>query len=483
MTPDAINYIPALPEMFLTGMICVVLLADLFVPQRERLVTYVLAQIALIGTAALVFHLSTLATTITFGGSYIWDPIACLLKLFILGISFFAFVYARRYIQERDIPTGEYYLLGLFSVLGMLVLVSSYSFITVFLGVELTTLPLYAMIALQRNSPVASEAAMKYFITGALATGMLLYGMSMLYGATHSLNIGTVELAIGNTPPQQQLILVFGLVFVMAGLVFKFGGAPFHMWVPDVYQGAPTSVTLFIGSAPKIAALGMAVRLLIDAMPALTVQWHEILVVVAILSIGLGNIVAIVQSNLKRMLAYSAIAHIGYMSLGLLAGTPDGYAAATFYMIIYAIMSLGAFATLVILSKAGIDAEQINDLRGLNARNPWLAFMMLLIMFSMAGVPPTVGFFAKLGVLEALIGVHMVWLATLALIFAIIGAYYYLSVVKVMYFEEPIDESPIVAAKDVYLVFSANGLLLLLLGLFPSSLIEACRAAFSVGQF
>lgn len=469
---------PALPEMFLLGMTCVVLLINLYLPQYEQRLSYYLAQITVLGTLLLLVSFYGTATTVVFHNGFILDPVAVLLKTFILISVFFAFIYARPYISERHIPVNEYYVLGLFSLLGMLVLVSSYNFLTLYLGLELNTLPLYAMVALRRDDALATEAAMKYFVMGALASGMLLYGISMLYGATHSLVFTTVAHAIAVTPGPHQLILIFGLVFVFAGLIFKLGAVPFHMWIPDVYQGAPTSVTLFIGSAPKIAALGMAIRILVSAMPGLILQWHEMFIIVAVLSIALGNVVAIVQSNLKRMLSYSAIAHMGYMSLGLLAGTPAGYAAAVFYMINYAIMSLGAFGILILLSRSGIEAEEINDLRGLNARNPWFALMMLLIMFSMAGVPPLVGFFAKLGVLEALIGVHMVWLATLALIFAIIGAYYYLSVVKVMYFEEPEFITPVKTTREMYMAISINGIVLLLLGLFPSSLIGLCRSVF-----
>jgi NADH-quinone oxidoreductase subunit N len=469
---------PATPEIFLVSMTCVVLLVELFVRQKNHAVTYFLAQLAIVVTLLLTLRLYAEPRALLFNGSFIWDPIAGVLKMVILAASFFIFIYARDYIRERRIPQGEYYVLSLFSILGMLVLVSAYSFITLYLGLELTSLPLYALVALRRDMTISTEAAMKYFVMGAIASGMLLYGFSMLYGATHSLDINIVVSIISTIPLQQQLILIFGLVFVLAGILFKFGAAPFHMWVPDVYQGAPTSVTLFVGTVPKLAALGMAIRLLIDALPNLVGQWHEVLILTAVLSIAAGNLVAIVQSNIKRMLAYSAIAHIGYMTLGLLAATPNGYAAAMFYMIAYTLMSLGAFAVLVLMSKAGIEVEQIKDLRGLNTRSPWLAFMMLLIMFSMAGVPPSVGFFAKLGVLEALIAAHIVWLATLALVFAIIGAYYYLNVVKVMYFEEPEDVAPVNIPGDVRLAITINGLLVLGLGLFPSGLINVCRAAF-----
>lgn len=469
----------AFPEIFLLSMTCLIILVDLFVHQEKQTLTYALTQIALLGTTVFVLLFFKQPASVLFHGGFIWDPIAAVLKVFILLISFFVFLYSRNYIREHGMPQGEYYILGLFSILGMLVLVSAYSFITLFLGLELMSLPLYAMVAIERNLMTGTEAAIKYFVLGALASSMLLYGMSMIYGATHSLNISEIATTALTISSETQLILIFGLVFMLAGIAFKLGAAPFHMWVPDVYEGAPTSVTLFISAAPKIAALGLAIRILINALPGLLIQWQEILVVIAVFSIAIGNIVAIVQNNLKRLLAYSAIAHIGYMSLGLLAGTSMGYSAAVFYMIAYSIMSLGGFGILVLLSYSGVEIEKISDLRGLNSRSPWLAFMMLLVMFSMAGVPPLIGFFAKLGVLLALIAVHKVWLATLALVFAIIGAYYYLNVVKVMYFEEPEFNTAIVIPLNMRLAISVNGLALLLLGMFPSALIQVCRSAFT----
>jgi NADH-quinone oxidoreductase subunit N len=479
MTSNIPSFFPAIPEIFLLVMICTILLVDLFVKQKEKMLTYNLSQFALVGTIILTLPLLTISKTTLFNGSFIADKISGILELVILGISILVFVYSRDYVRDRNFAQGEYYILSLFSILGMLILVSSYSFLTLYLGLELTSLPLYALVALRRHDEQGAEAAMKFFVMGALASAMLLYGLSMIYGATHSLNITPIASAIASTPITQQLILIFGLVFVIAGIAFKLGAAPFHMWVPDVYQGAPTSVTLFVGTAPKVAALGMTIRLLIDAMPHLVLQWENVFIVIAVLSIAIGNLVAIVQTNIKRMLSYSAIAHIGYMSLGLVAATAVGYASAMFYMISYAIMSAGAFGMLTLLSKAGVEVEHVADLRGLNTRNPWLAFMMLLVMFSMAGIPPLVGFFAKLGVLEALISVHRVWLATLALIFAIIGAYYYLNVVKVMYFEEPLDHYPVVNRKGITAAITVNGLLILSLGMFPSVLINACRLAFT----
>lgn len=471
------NFIPIIPEIFMACMICIVLLADIFANQPQRNFTYLLTQIALIGSAVLTVLLYKMPETIVFHGMFILDPVASLLKLFIYLSAFFVFWYAKNYLTVRNIATGETYLLGLLAILGMMVLVSSHNFITLFLGVELSALPVYAMVALWRDSLDGSEAAMKYFIIGSLATAMLLYGISMLYGATGSLDMSQVATSITSSSANN-LMLMFGLVFILAGLAFKFGAAPFHMWVPDVYTGAPSAMTLFISSVPKVAAYGMAIRLLIYALPSLHIQWQEILIVVAILSMAWGNFAAIVQNNLKRMLAYSSIAHMGYMILGLLTGTPDGYAAGLFYMFAYMIMALGGFAFIIVLSKAGFEADNVNDLKGLNERNPWLAFMLLLLMFSMAGIPPSIGFFAKLGVLEALIGVHLIWLAALALVFAIVGAYYYIRVVKVMYFEEPDTHEPFVYNKDLGVAMTINGLAVLILGVVPSYLIDLCRAAF-----
>lgn len=481
MIVNMLNSIPALAEIFVLVMACIVLLASAFIPKKENAwIIYIITQLGIIGAFFLTLFTFPTQDVVAYAGQYLNDPFAALLKLFIYVITFMAFAYSRPYIAIRKIADGEYYTLGLFALLGMQVLVSANSLLTVFLGLELLSLPLYAMVALRRDDPDCTEAAMKYFVTGSLATGMMLYGMSMLYGATQTLDIHGIADAILDLSGQQDLVLILGLVFLLSGVIFKLGAAPFHPWVPDVYQGAPTSVTLFIGSATKIAALGFLFRVVIQAMPSLVMQWQKIFIVVAIVSMGLGNIAAIMQTNVKRMLAYSAIAHMGYMTLGLIAANPTGYAAATFYMFAYALMSLGAFGILVLMSHSGFEAENLSDLRGLNTRSPWLAFMMLLIMFSMAGIPPTIGFFAKLGVLEALIGVHLVWLATLALVFAIIGAYYYLSVVKTMYFEEPDELGPFKVNPGSQFVISVNGIAVLALGMFPSSIINFCHQVFQI---
>jgi NADH-quinone oxidoreductase subunit N len=472
----------AIPEIFVLSMVGVILLVDVFLKERHRIATYILVQATLVIAflVTLLQYRDYVSPTITFSGNYVLDKLAILTKLFIFVVSFFAFIYARDYIKERKIASGEYYILGLFAVLGMQVMASAYSFLTIYLGLELSTLPLYAMVAMQKNSRSATEAAMKYFVMGALASGLLLYGISLVYGATGAIDIQSIGALLTNATQNQLLVLVLALVFILAGVLFKFGAVPFHMWVPDVYQGAPTSVTLFITSAPKIAAFAITMRILVEALPSLTVQWQNVLIVVAVMSMFLGNVLAIAQTNIKRMLAYSSIAHIGYTLLGVLAGPASslGYSAAMFYITTYVIVAAGAFAIIAMLSTQDIELDQLDDYRGLNTRSPWLAFIMLLLMFSMAGVPPTVGFFAKLGLLEALVAAHHTWLAVLALVFAIIGAYYYLRVVMLMYFEEP--KSTWVGAKisispSVRIAISVNGIAALALGLFPSGLIDMCR--------
>lgn len=474
----------ATPEIFMLCMVAFTLLVDVCLPERKRIITYLLAQLTLVVTLVLsaLQYKSHPSSIITFGGSYILDDLSVILKTFICIVTIFAFAYAREYIQERNIARGEYYILGLFAVLGMLVMASAYSFLTIYLGLELLSLSLYAMVAMQKDSQDATEAAMKYFVMGALASGLLLYGISMVYGATGSIQMAEIGNALVNATPNQTMVVVLGLVFILSGLIFKFGAVPFHMWVPDVYQGAPTSMTLFIASAPKIAAFGVLMRILAEALPSVHVQWEHMLTVVAVLSMFFGNVLAITQTNIKRMLAYSSIAHIGYMLLGVIAGphSADGYSAAMFYISTYVIVAAGGFAVVAMLSKSGKEFEYLEDYRGLNERNPWLAFMMLLLMFSMAGIPPTVGFFAKLGLLEALVEAHLVWLAAVALLFAIIGAYYYLRIVMLMYFESPragLGETRIVLAKDMMVAISVNGIAALGLGLLPSTLIDLCRVS------
>lgn len=474
----------ASPEIFILIMICAVLLLDVFVKENHRHWPYLLVQASI----AIAFILSASqyreypSPIITFSGNYVLDKLSVLVKMFVFVTSFFAFIYARDYLNERRETTNEYYILGLLAVLGMQVMASAYTFLTIYLGLELLSLSLYAMIALNKESAVATEAAMKYFVLGALASAFLLYGISMMFGATHSLQISVLPNVIETLSANQTVILVLGLIFIVVGLMFKFGAVPFHMWVPDVYEGASSPVTLFIASAPKIAAFAITIRILVEALPMLHVEWVHVLVVIAFTSMFFGNVLAIAQSNIKRMLAYSSIAHIGYMLLGIIAG-PDsqqGYSAAMFYITTYVIVAAGAFAIVGLLGKNGIELDKLEDYRGLNARNPWIAFIMLLLMFSMAGVPPTVGFFAKLGLLEALVEAHFVWLASFALLFSIIGAYYYLRIVMLMYFEDPHTNTRInLHSRTALIAISVNGIAALVLGLLPSTLIDMCRISVS----
>jgi NADH-quinone oxidoreductase subunit N len=372
---------------------------------------------------------------------------------------------------------GEFYVLALFAVLGMLIMISANSLLTVYLGLELLALCLYALVAFDRDSKAGAEAAMKYFVLGALGSGMLLYGASMIYGATGSIELGAIGQAVAEQGLQNK-VMVFGLVFLVVGIGFKFGAVPFHMWVPDIYQGAPTPVVAFLGSVPKLAAFALAIRVLVEGLGGLHHDWQGMLVILAVLSMGLGNLVAIAQTNIKRMLAYSTISHVGFIFLGLLAGTDQGYASAMFYAMVYAPMAAGSFGILALISRKGFDAENLDDLKGLNERDSWYAAMMALLMFSMAGVPPTVGFMAKLLVLEAVVRIDLVWLAVVAVFFSIIGAFYYLRVVKVMYFDKPLTDAPLVISGGARVAMSVNGLAMLVLGLFPASLLGLCQAAF-----
>lgn len=469
----------ALPEIVLLTMACLVLLIDVYLPERFKHLTYYFVQLSLI--AAFVITLPQFKEytqpLIGLNGHYVVDSLAVLTKLFVYLFGFLAFAYAREYIQARNMQSSEYYLLGIFSILGMSIMASAYSFLSIYLGLELLSLSLYAMVAMNKISQLSVEAAMKYIVLGGLASGMLLYGISLLYGLTGSIQLDAVAKALQS---QQSVVAIAALTFVLAGLLFKFGAVPFHMWVPDVYQGAATPATLYIASAPKVAAFAITLRILVQAMPSLHVQWENILIVVSILSMFAGNLLAIAQTNIKRMLAYSSIAHIGYTLLGIIAGpnSAQGYSAAMFYIATYVLVAAGAFAIIAVMSQNGIEMDKLDDYRGLNARNPWLAFMMLLLLFSMAGVPPTVGFFAKLGLLEALVEANYVWLAVAALMFAIIGAYYYLRLVMIMYFEEPKEgllTAPVKLSNEMLIAISFNGTAALVLGLLPSFFIDLCR--------
>ena len=466
------NFVPALPEIFVLTMACLILIVDLFLKDHDRIVTFVLAIGTLVGAMLLTISLSDSSRTLTFNDSFVRDPMGDVLKVFIYLITAVVFIYSRQYLLKRELFRGEYFVLGLFGVLGMMVMVSAHSMLTLYLGLELLSLSLYAMVAFQRDSLSSTEAAMKYFVLGALASGMLLYGMSMLYGVSGSLDIAAIAAVVAQNP--NNIILLLGLAFTVVGLAFKLGAVPFHMWIPDVYHGAPTSVTMYIGAAPKIAAFAMVMRLLVEGLGDLHEHWQTMLTVLAILSIAIGNVIAIAQTNIKRMLAYSTISHVGFILLGILAGTENGYSSAMFYVVVYALTSMGGFGMIIVLSRAGFEADNINDFKGLNERSPWLAFMMLILMFSMAGVPPTVGFYAKLSVLQSIVKVDMVWLAVTAVIFSVIGAFYYLRIVKTMYFDKPEDSARIEAGMDMRIVISLNSLGVLALGIFPAALMQWC---------
>ncbi len=473
--------LPAYPELFLLGMVCVILVADLFVSDDNRVITYALTQLALAGCIVITYVTSSAEPAYTFSGMFVDDLMSDVLKLLVyLGVMA-VLVYSRAYIAARGLFRGEFFVLALCATLGMMVMISANHLLTLYLGLELMSLSLYAMVALQRDSATATEAAMKYFVLGALASGMLLYGMSMLYGATGTLEITRIAQIIFEGSGKD-VVLGFALVFIVAGLGFKLGAVPFHMWVPDVYHGAPTAVTLFIGSAPKLAAFAFIMRLLVQGLGAeqLVGQWQPMLIVMAVLSLAIGNVTAIAQTNLKRMLAYSTIGHMGFLLLGILSGDLIGYSAGMFYVVVYVLMNLGSFGMIMVLSRSGFEAENLEDFKGLSARSPWYAFMMLLLMFSMAGVPPTVGFYAKLAVLQAVINAGYVWLAVVAVLFSLIGAYYYARLVKLMYFDAPSDTAPIAPRGDVRALMSANGLAMLVFGVMPEPLMALCLYSIQV---
>jgi NADH-quinone oxidoreductase subunit N len=469
---------PASAEIFMLIMACAVLVVDLFSGGR-RWLTYLLTQITLAGCFAITLLTLDGQVVTTFSNMYIDDLLADFLKLVLYPAVAIALVYSRSYLAARNLDKGEFYLLVLFATLGMMVMISASHFVSLYLGLELLALSMYALVAIDRASVRATEAAMKYFVLGAMASGMLLYGMSMVYGATGSLELFDIgqRIALGGG---NKTVLVFGLVFIVAGIAFKLGVVPFHMWVPDVYHGAPTAVTLLISSAPKLAAFAFALRILFSGLGELAQHWQLMLMILSALSIALGNLAAIAQTNLKRMLAYSAISHMGFMLLGLLAGVVGGdmrfalnaYSSSMFYVIAYVLMSLGAFGMIMLLSRAGFEAENIEDFRGLNQRSPWFAAIMLILMFSMAGVPFFVGFFAKFAVLQAVVAAGQTWLAVFAVLFSLVGAFYYLRVVKVMYFEAPADQAPLEAPRDMRILLSINGLAVALIGLLPQGLLE-----------
>jgi NADH-quinone oxidoreductase subunit N len=474
--------LPVLPEIVLLAAACVILVADLFVPEPKRHASFWLTQVALAAAAWTALANMHVQPSRVLGGMVVADLLADSLKFMAcLAVSLMLF-YSRSYFASRGLFRGETFVLTLFALLGMMVMIAAGSFVTLYLGLELLSLTLYAMVAMHRSSLRASEAAMKYFVLGALASGMLLYGMSMIYGATGSLDIVEVATMLGSGQGNR-VILVFGLVFVVSGIAFKLGAVPYHMWVPDVYDGAPTAVTLLIGTAPKLAAYAFMLRLLGVALGGLWFDWQGMLIVLSLLSMVLGNVIAIAQTNIKRMLAYSSIANMGFLLMGFLAANANGYSAALFYVIAYVLTSLASFGMIMLLSRDGFEADQLADFRGLNQRSPWWAFMMLLVMFSLAGVPPTVGFYAKFAVIQAAVDAGFVWLAVAAVLASLVGAFYYLRVVKLMYFDDATDNAPIVARPDTRALLSANGLALLAFGILPQQLLGLCAIALTHSGF
>jgi len=465
-----------IPEMFVLTMACLVLVIDAFLKDDQRNTSYLLSQLTLIGAAIITWNNHSGSAAIGFSGTFVVDTMADVMKFTVYIVTAAIFVYSRQYLKERSLFKGEFYVLGLFAVLGMMVLISAHSMLTVYLGLELMSLSLYAMVAFNRDSALSSEAAMKYFILGGFASGVLLYGMSIIYGVTGSLDLTNIAEYL-SAQKSFSAPLLLGMVFIVVALAFKLGAVPFHMWVPDIYHGAPSAVTAFIGTSAKLAAFGFVMRMLVDGMGAMQSAWQDILIILSVLSLAIGNIVAIAQTNIKRMLAYSTISHVGFILLGFIAINPEGYSAAMFYTITYAITAAAAFGIVILLSREGFEADNIDDFKGLNARHPWYAFMMLLVMFSMAGVPPTVGFYAKLLVLEAIIDQQLIWLAVTAVLFSVIGAFYYIRIIKVMYFDEAEDDNAITVSGGMHVVLSSNALLALVLGIFPGSLIALCLTA------
>ena len=485
-----LNLAPLYPEIFLVVATSVILLIDMHLSDARRNVTYLLSLGAIAVCAALTLvDFNNGSTQYTFGNMFVSDPMSNLLKLFSYLAVGLTLIYSRQYTTDRSMLTvatgGEFYVLALFSLVGQMVMLSANNFLIIYLGLELMSLSLYALVALRRDHTASTEAAMKYFVLGALASGFLLYGISMLYGATGSLDLAEVA-RITASGTVNRMVMVFGVVFVVAGLAFKLGAAPFHMWVPDVYQGAPTSVTLLLGGAPKLAAFAICMRLLVEGLWTLAVDWQQMLTVMAVVSMAIGNITAIAQTNLKRMLAYSTISQMGFMLLGLLSGVYAGsdaaaaanaYSSAMFYAITYVLTTLGTFGVIMLLSRAGFEADNLEDFKGLNQRSPWFAAVMMVLLLSLAGVPPMMGFYAKLAVLQSVLGAGMLWLAIVAVLFSLVGAYYYLRIIKLMYFDDATDTTRIVANGDMRIALSLNGVAVLVLGLLPGPLMAACAAA------
>jgi NADH-quinone oxidoreductase subunit N len=484
---NAMNWSVIVPEIVLLTMACVVAVVDLFVDDPRRRVTYWLTQASFVVVAAL--HLWLMQSSAPYGmqDMVVSDPMGHALSFFATVAMIFTVAYAQPYVASREMLKGELFTLAMFVLLGIQVMTAANNFLMVYLGLELMSLSLYALVALRRDHPVATEAAMKYFVLGALASGFLLYGLSMMYGATGTLSIPDAFSAIGTGRINKE-VLSFGVVFVVAGLAFKLGVVPFHMWVPDVYHGAPTAITLMIGGAPEFAAFAITIRLLVEGMSGLAPEWQQMLVVLSVASLVLGNVVAIAQTNLKRMLAYSTIGQMGFMLLGLTPtvigantlSAANAYSSSMFYMVTYVLTTLGTFGLIMLLARQGFESEEISDLAGLGKRAPWMAGVMTLLMFSLTGVPPLVGFYAKLAILQALVttaNAGYIALAVFAVLMSLIGAFYYIRIVKIMYFDEPVETAPIVASADVRALLSINGLAVLLFGILPGGLMALCAQA------
>jgi len=477
---------PLIPEIIVLAGGLFLMMFEAFSGPKQRGWMHFLSTLTLLGAAfAITVDMSFGAPDRSFAGLFVRDGLGDVLKLFILLVTGVVFVYGRHYFDSKRQYFGNFYVLILFAVLGMMVLVSAGNLITIYMGLELMALATYAIVALDRDDGVASEAAMKYFVLGALASGILLYGMSLLFGLTGSLDLFEINSKLGSlkSDPGNLLLMSFALAFIVIGLAFKFGAVPFHMWLPDVYEGAPTAMTAFIASVPKLAAVGMAIRLLPEGLGNLAPRWQEMLALLAMASLIVGNLGAIAQYNLKRMLAYSTISHVGFMLLGLLSANAVGYSALLFYVIVYSISTAAAFGIMISLSRSGLEFDRIDDFKGLNKRSPWLAFAMLIVMASLAGIPPLIGFWAKLQVLMAVVALGTAWKAVvfIAAIFAVIGSYYYLRVIKVMYFDEPQSDATSNAGLDVRVVLLLNTLLLAALGLYSQPLAQLCNRVFGVG--
>jgi NADH-quinone oxidoreductase subunit N len=482
------NLYPAFPELFLLAMSFLILIADLLFGKTQRWVVANLTLLTLLGCALLTALTADGQTVLTFSNMFVDDTLGDFIKLMVYLTVAMTLLYGGKYLAARGLDKGEFYLLVLYATLGMMVMISAASLLSMYLGLELLSLSLYALVAIDRDSSRASEAAMKYFILGALASGLLLYGMSMVYGATGSFDVATISQMLSQGDFHvDRTVLVFGLVFIVAGIAFKLGVVPFHMWIPDVYEGAPTVVTMLLGSAPKLAAFAMALRLLVYALYPLVNEWQQMLMVMAVLSIGLGNLAAIAQTSIKRMLAYSAISHMGFMLLGLMSGVAGGtadpftlvnaYSSALYYTVAYALTSLGAFAMILLLSSKDREAENLEDFKGLNQRSPWFAALMLMFMLSMAGIPFFIGFFAKFAVLTAAIKAGHLWVAIFAVLFSLIGAFYYLRVIKLMYFDAPVRNDKLTPTVGFRTLLTLNGLIVALCGIFPNGIMAICTAA------